>query len=151
MQTIKLSDLTPEELNLIEQAKLAAKNYFNKRSSRRVGTALLCEDGSVYQGASIRRTNASNSTCSERMAIDKATFDKKYEYKTMAIVGFIDDTKPDEVTAPCGLCRQIMAEAEFNGDSQHQFDIILASQDLTNIVKTTTSELLPFPYHGKEK
>jgi len=151
MNTIKSSDLTTIELNLIEQAKLAAKNYFNKRSNRRVGAALLCKDGSIYQGTSIRRTNASNSTCSERMALDRAIFDKKYDYSTIVIVGYMNDEKLDEVTAPCGLCRQIMSEAEYNGDTNQPFTIILASPDLSNIIKTTTEELFPMPYHGKEK
>jgi cytidine deaminase len=146
-----LSELDQTELNLLEQAKSAAQNYFNKRSSRRVGAALLCKDGSIYLGASIRRTNVSNSTCAERMALDKAIFDQKYEYTALAIIGYQDDSKPDEMIAPCGLCRQILAEAEYNGTTSQAFSVILASSNLSNIIKTDTKELFPIPYHGKEK
>ena len=151
MKQIKLSELDQTESNLLEQAKLAAQNYFNKRTNRRVDAALLCKDGSIYQGASIRRTNVSNSTCAERMALDKAIFDHKYEYTTLAIIGFHDDSKPDEIIAPCGLCRQILAEAEYNGNIGQTFTVILASSDLSNIIKTDTKELFPISYHGKEK
>jgi len=151
MKQIKLSELDQKELDLLEQAKLAAQKYFNKRTNRRVGAALLCNDGSIYQGTSIRRTNVSNSTCAERMALDKAMFDQKYEYTTLAIIGYLDDTKPDEIIAPCGLCRQILAEAEYNGKTSQVFSVILASSNLSNIIKTDTKELFPIPYHGKEK
>lgn len=44
-----------------------------------------------------------------------------------------------------------MSEAEYNGGSNQPFTVILASPDLSNIIKTTTAELFPMPYHGKEK
>lgn len=151
MKHLQLSDLNQTELNLLEQAKLAANNFFNKRSNRRVGAALLCSDGSIYQGVSIRRTNVSSSTCAERMALDRAIFDKKYKYQTLVVVGYHDEKHPEEITAPCGLCRQILAEAEFNGDTRQPFAILLVSSDTTNIIKTDTDEIFPISYHGKEK
>jgi len=149
MLQIKLSELNQVEINLLEKAKQAAENFLNKRSNRRVGAALLCDDDTIYQGASIRRTNVSNSTCAERMALDKAIFDKKFNYKMLAVVGFLDDTKPDEITSPCGLCRQILAEAQFYGETKQPIEVILASANLSNIIKTDTEELFPIPYLGK--
>jgi len=151
MKQIKLSKLKPKELNLLKKAKLAAENFLNNRTNRRVGAALLCQDGTIYQGVSIRRTNVSNSTCAERMALDKAISEKKYDYQLLAVVGFHDEDKLDEIVPPCGLCRQIFAEAESYNESNQPISILLASSDFSNIIKTDSRELFPISYIGKKE
>lgn len=85
MQEIKYEDLSLEEKELLQAASDAGAHYFNKKGTRRVGAALLCENGKTYQGTSIRRTNVSNSTCAERMALDKALFDKNSYIRILRI------------------------------------------------------------------
>lgn len=72
MQEIKLEDLSPEEKELLQAASDAGAHYFNQKDTQRVGAALLCMNGKTYKGSNIRRTNVSNSTCAERMALDRA-------------------------------------------------------------------------------
>lgn len=149
MQEIKFEDLSPEEKELLQAASDAGAHYFNKKGTRRVGAALLCENGKTYQGTSIRRTNVSNSTCAERMALDKALFDKCYDYKLLAIIGFYDDDSSKPVVPPCGLCRQIWSEAETYGQTGKAISILVANEDFSKIIRTDSQELFPLSYEGR--
>lgn len=152
MQRATFEDLTAQEKTLLQEAQAAGDRYINKKGYRRVGAALLCNDGSIYQGVSIRRTNTSNSTCGERMALDKALFDKKYDYTLLATVGFFDNNNPDEHASisepspPCGACRQILSEAETYANTRKAIPMLLANSDLSIVIKTDSEELLPLAY-----
>ncbi len=150
MEHIAYANLTTEEQQLLEKAKHAGEQYFNKNSTRRVGAALLCSNNKIYQGASIRRTNVSNSTCAERMALDKAIFDKCFEYKMLAVVGFFDGDRKDIIVPPCGLCRQILSEAEDYNGERKKITLLLSNRDFTDIIKTNSQELFPVAYQGRE-
>ena len=60
------------------------------------------------------------------------------EFTAIAIVGGIGDTL-SEVCAPCGVCRQVMAEFCY-GDMK----IVLGTPD--KLVVTTLAELLPYSF-----
>lgn len=151
MEKVNKDSLSKTELNLLEKARSAADNHLNLRTPRKVGAALLCADGSIYQGASVQRKTVSSPTCAERMALDRAIFDKKYDYQLLATIGFFDDYEPDEIISPCGLCRQILAEAENYTGTRKSIPILLASPDLSNIIRTSSSELFPIAYLGGKK
>ncbi len=155
MENLDKNDLSEEHSLLLEKAREAGKRYINKKGTRHVGAALLCSNGKIYQGVSIRRTNTSNSTCAERMALDKALFDKCYDYTLLAIVGFFDNNskdgtgESDKLTPPCGLCRQIWSEAEGYGSHPNTIPILLANSDFSIVIKTDSQELLPLAYKAK--
>lgn len=149
MQDISYQYLNEIEKNLLDQAKQAGDHYWNKKGTRRVGAALLCSDGKVYLGTSVRRTNVSNSTCAERMALDKAIFDKNYDYEMIAIIGFFDDKMTNEIISPCGLCRQILSEAENYSGQIKKIDLLLSNEDFSKIIKTDSQELFPVSYQAK--
>lgn len=149
MENISFEELSDKEQNLLQKAQEAGEHYWNKKGTRRVGVALLCSDGTIYQGTSVRRTNVSNSTCAERMALDKAIFDKNYNYHTIAIVSFFDGKMDNEIISPCGLCRQILSEAENYSGEKNKIELILASEDFSKIIKTDSQELFPVSYEAK--
>ncbi|MFA5961309.1 MAG: hypothetical protein WC848_01330 [Parcubacteria group bacterium] len=152
MQQINFSELGEKEQSLLQEAKGAGARYINKKGTRHIGAALLCDDGKVYHGVSIRRTNTSNSTCAERMALDKALFDQNYDYALLAIVGFFDNNsadgsgKSDQLTPPCGTCRQILSEAQGYGIKNRAIPILLTNSDFSLVIKTDSQELLPLAY-----
>ena len=99
--------MTPEQL--ISLAKEAMTHAYAPYSGFYVGAALLCSDGSVYQGCNIENASFTPTICAERTAIFKAVYDGHRDFKAIAICG----GKGGVITGafpPCGVCRQVMRE-----------------------------------------
>lgn len=148
MQIVDFGKLSKEEQNLIISAKEAGSRFLNKKGTRHVGAALLGKNGVTYLGTSIRRTNGSSSTCAERMALDKALFEKCYGFNLLAIVGFYADKRSNEVISPCGTCRQIWSEAETYDGSNSAIPMLFANEDFSKVIKTDSREILPLSYEA---
>ena len=74
-----------------------------------VGAALLCKDGTVYQGCNIENASFSPTVCAERTAIFKAVYDGHRDFAALSVCG----GKGGVITGafpPCGVCRQVMRE-----------------------------------------
>jgi cytidine deaminase len=90
---------------LIEKAIEAKSKAIATYSNFHVGSALLTEDGKIYQGANIENASYGLSICAERTAIFSALINGERKFKAIAIAG---DSK--DCLAPCGACRQIILE-----------------------------------------
>ena len=99
--------MTPEKL--IELAREAMGHSYSPYSGFRVGAALLCSDGSGYQGCNIENSAYGPTVCAERTAFFKAVYDGHRDFAAIAICGG-KNGKIDGVCPPCGVCRQVMAE-----------------------------------------
>ena len=99
--------MTPEKLTQL--AIEAMGHAYAPYSGYKVGAALLCADGTVYQGCNIENASYSPTNCAERTAFFKAIYDGKREFASIAVVGGKEGT-PDATAFPCGVCRQVMAE-----------------------------------------
>ena len=87
----------------------AMKRSYSPYSHFTVGAALLTKDGKVYTGANIENASYTPTVCAERNAIFTAVHQGEREFEAIAIVGGHNgDVKG--VTAPCGVCRQVMSE-----------------------------------------
>ena len=60
---------------LIELAKEAMTHAYIPYSGYKVGAALLCADGTVYQGCNIENASFTPTVCAERTAFLKAVYD----------------------------------------------------------------------------
>ena len=65
--------MTPEKL--CELAREAMTHAYVPYSGYQVGAALLCADGTVYQGCNIENASYSPTVCAERAAFFKAVYD----------------------------------------------------------------------------
>ena len=74
-----------------------------------VGAALLTKDGKVYTGCNIENASYTPTNCAERTAFFKAVSEGEREFEAIAVVGGKGE-EPSELCAPCGVCRQVMAE-----------------------------------------
>lgn len=74
-----------------------------------VGAALLTAGGKIYQGCNIENAAYGPSNCAERTAFFKAVSEGEREFAAICIVGGREGGAL-EYTAPCGVCRQVMAE-----------------------------------------
>ncbi len=51
-----------------------------------VGAALLCEDGTIYEGCNIENASYGLTNCAERTAIFKAVSEGQTKFKALAVV-----------------------------------------------------------------
>ena len=121
---------------LIASAKEAMTHSYSPYSGYKVGAALLCADGTIYQGCNIENASFSPTICAERTAIFKAVFDGHRDLKAIAICGGKDGVITG-LFPPCGVCRQVMRE--FCADDMQ---VILIGADDTYEVRTL-AQLLP--------
>jgi cytidine deaminase len=95
---------------LLDAALEARKASYCPYSHFSVGAALLCSDGTVYTGSNIENAALSPTVCAERVAFFKAVSDGKREFSAIAVSAGKEGGPPDPLTAPCGVCRQVMME-----------------------------------------
>ena len=97
---------------LIVLAKEAMTHAYNPYSGYKVGAALLCADGTVYQGCNIENASFTPTICAERTAIFKAVSEGVRDFAAIAIVGGPENADENDLSPayPCGVCRQVMAE-----------------------------------------
>ena len=94
---------------LLELAVDVRKRSYSPYSGFKVGAALLTRSGKVYTGCNIENAAFSPTVCAERVAIFKAISEGESDFVAIAIAGGAGED-PDPEVAPCGVCRQVMAE-----------------------------------------
>ena len=99
--------MTPEKL--MELAKEAMTHAYAPYSGFKVGAALLCADGTVYQGCNIENASYTPTICAERTAFFKAVYDGHRDFSAIAVCGGKNGVITD-IFPPCGVCRQVMME-----------------------------------------
>ena len=77
--------MTSEQL--IDLAKDAMTRAYSPYSGFKVGAALLCADGTVYQGCNIENASFTPTVCAERTAVFKAVSEGKREFTALAVCG----------------------------------------------------------------
>ena len=90
---------------LLQAARQARTHAYAPYSRFLVGAALLCEDGTVFTGCNIENASYGLGICAERVAVGTALAAGHRRFTAIAVVG----TGPG-ATAPCGACRQVIAE-----------------------------------------
>ena len=101
-------------------------------SGYQVGAALLCADGTVYQGCNI-----------ENASFFKAVYDGKRDFKAIAVCGGKNGVMTGSFP-PCGVCRQVMREF-----CEDDFLVYLVEPE-GRWETTTLAELLPRSFSAKK-
>lgn len=97
-----MADLDPS--SLIRDAVRASKRAVAPYSKFHVGAALLTRKGAIILGANVESVSYGLTCCAERVALFKALTEGHDDFIAIAIVA------PNAKTAPCGACRQLLAE-----------------------------------------
>ena len=125
---------------LAEKAiEMTARSYV-PYSNFRVGAALLCADGTIYTGCNIENAGLTATNCAERTAFFKAVSEGKRDFVAIAVAGGRNGHITD-YTAPCGVCRQVMAE--FCDPRTFLVHIVRTPDDIKSF---TLEELLPLSF-----
>ena len=118
----------------------AMKKSYSPYSNFTVGAALLTKDGKIYTGANIVNASYTPTICAERNAIFTAVHNGEREFEAIAIVGG-HQGEVKGVTAPCGVCRQVMSEF-----CAPDFKVILVTSNEGDYVEETLGNLLPYMF-----
>jgi len=97
------------EPQLVSAAREVRERAYAPFSNFRVGAAVETADGRIYSGCNIESASYGLTVCAERVAIWKAISEGEKDLKRIAVV-----VDTEELTPPCGVCRQIIWE--FCGD-----------------------------------
>lgn len=127
---------------LMKLAAEARENAYTPYSHFRVGAALLASSGRIFTGCNIENASYTPTNCAERTAFFKAVSEGERSFDAIAIVGGPDDAI-SELCAPCGVCRQVMAE--FCGKA---FEVILGTPEKHTVYKL--DEIIPLAFTGSD-
>lgn len=122
---------------LLKQALGARENAYVPYSGFKVGAVVQTADGRVFTGCNVENISYGLTNCAERTAIFSAVAAGAQNLSTLLVVA--DSPRP---VAPCGACRQVMAE--FGINTVHMAN---TNGDLKTV---SMQELLPYAFSEKD-
>ncbi len=108
-----ISELPETAQNLMKQAILAREKAYAPYSNFSVGAAVLLENGKIILGNNQENAAYPSGLCAERVAIFGAAANfPDVAVMALAITASAKEKNLAEPVAPCGACRQVIAEYE---------------------------------------
>jgi len=137
--------LDKADRSLLDNAENALKSAYAPYSEFRVGASVLLDNGELISGSNQENAAYPSGLCAERVAL----FHAKSKYpdsviKAIAITAKSDHFDIDHPVAPCGACRQVIAEAESRQNKEIRI-IMKGNSGITHVVKGI-SNLLPLMF-----
>ena len=124
-----------ETTKLFNLATIASQSAYVPYSNFPVGAAIVGDNGQIYMGCNVENASFGLTNCAERTAIFKAVSQGVRDFTSIAIYG-----KTAEPIAPCGACRQVMAEF-----CKPDMPVFLLSKN-GKVLETSVGELLPHSF-----
>ena len=95
--------------DLVGRARETMRNAWAPYSEFRVGAAIEAADGRVFVGCNVESASYGLTICAERMALGAAVAAGARSLRRIAVT-----TEVEPPAAPCGACRQLLAEFGLN-------------------------------------
>ena len=134
---VKKTDKTIKKL--FKKALKTRENAYVPFSKFKVGAAVLTEAGKIFTGCNIENSSFGLTVCAERVAMFNAASAgvRPGEIKMLLVAADTED-----VTSPCGACRQVMAEFEI--------PVIVMANVHGDMRIVKLEELLPFSFKAAD-
>ncbi len=143
-----ISELPKEIQELMNKAQQARENAYAPYSHFRVGAALRLSSGEIVKGNNQENAAFPSGLCAERVAVFNAgaNFPNK-TITALAIAVRAENKEVAEAIAPCGACRQALAEYE---QKQKSPIAIYFMGETGEIIKVASvMDLLPLGFDAK--
>jgi cytidine deaminase len=121
--------------DLIPRALAARGRAYAPYSRFHVGASLRCADGTIVDGCNVENASYGLCICAERTAVAAAVAAGHRRFTAIAIA-----TASSPPAAPCGMCRQVLAEFLSGGDDDL---VIVLVNDKGERHDTTLRALFP--------
>jgi len=140
-----IDELDKTSQSLLNAAKEAALKAYAPYSNFKVGAAILLDNGEIITGNNQENAAYPSGLCAERVAVF-AAFSKYPEAtaKAIAITAISDNYKINSPITPCGACRQVLAEYEYNAGTDMK--VILSGDSGKVLIINNINTLLPFSF-----
>ena len=130
--------MTNEMILKLRDAAAAAREYaYVPFSKFKVGAALLTEDGKIFTGCNVENASYGLTNCAERTAIFKAVSEGYTKFQAIAVIA-----ECPQAVAPCGACRQVIAE--------FLIPVIYSWNTVGDLRTMTLDELIPHYFSGAD-
>lgn len=139
------TELSAKENELLVKAIEARTNAYAPYSEFKVGASLLMDDGAIFIGNNQENAAYPSGICAERVAIWSAMSQfPKGKIKKIFITASSNKINVDRPVAPCGSCRQAIAEYEIKQECSIE---IFFTGESGKIVKAhSIKDLLPWVF-----
>jgi len=118
---------------LISAARAAQARAYAPYSKFRVGAALESTEGEVFSGCNVENASYGLTICAERAAVFAAVSAGATRFRRAVVVSDVDPP-----AAPCGACRQVLAE--------FGLDLAIDGVGSKGVVRWRLSDLLPVAF-----
>lgn len=133
---------TPEQAGEgLEMAEKAREKAYAPYSKFKVGACVVLANGAIYTGNNQENAAYPDGLCAERVALFKASADNP-GVGVQSV--YVSCENGDNVSAPCGSCRQVMMEFEARQGSP--VEIWFPGGNGSYLYAPSVSSLLPFPF-----
>jgi cytidine deaminase len=120
---------------LIAKAKAASEKAYAPYSKLHVGAVVVTEKGNTYSGCNMENASFGLTTCAERNAIAGAVAAEVSAMKIKMIAVVVQNDRP---AAPCGACRQVIAQF-----ANPKTTRVIYKSPAGEVVSKKISEILP--------
>lgn len=144
-----IEELNSEDRSLLNKAMEALQGAYAPYSMFRVGAAVLLENGEIFLGNNQENVAYPSGLCAERVALFAAG--ARYPdvaVKTIAVTAKTKNFTIEAPTAPCGACRQVMAETEMR--YKKPVRVIMGNATGTIYATEKIGDLLPLMFEAEE-
>ncbi len=143
------ADLDDEARVLLRKAEEGMAGSHSPYSHFRVGAAVLLDNGAVITGSNQENAAYPSGLCAERVALFMAgSMHPGVPVKAVAVFVSSDAHDSNGPAAPCGACRQVMAE--YRSMSDQPMRILMGRKDASVYEVSDISALLPLMFTAKD-